>query len=347
MKQKKMTTIELAQEILDETPKISTIEGAKLVGVTPNYFSHLRSVLGKALRAQMVSKRAANRRVKRYLNGHPDVSMKQVAIELNLSPSTLGRVRKRLGLPPIRGREIREGYLKKIVALLEKNPTMSNNDVAKEIGRSRSFVASARKELGMDSLAKNNDILFLSIGQQVREVVLKEGHMMTDSQLAERIGVHPTTAHKWLKRLGLPTGKQRRYGGDEKYFKKMWADGWSDTDISKVMNCSRSRVQKWRIKHDLMANIIHSGIRESLEAKEHTPATLLDTIPSPMGTRRMDKVWAFAALGATRLWLKKRFPDVSNKELDEVCAKLLDWRIPKQLVHVVRRRHIEDPRSGS
>ncbi len=185
-----------------------------------------------------------------------------------------------------------------------------------------------------------SNVLFISIAQQIRDLIMEEGHLLTDDQLAERVGVSLMTIKRWLKKLNIPTGKQRRFGADEKYFRKMWEDGWSDCEIARVMGCHHQRIQKWRTRNGLIANVIHDSLRSDVSCKAHTPTTLLDVVGSPTGRKKLDQVWAFAALGANRRWLKARFPEVSMAEIDRVVDGLLEWKVPKHLRQVVRRRQL-------
>lgn len=234
-----------------------------------------------------------------------------------------------------------------MTTLLDRHPNASNRELAAMVGDgwAHSTIGRIRIELGHRRTPEEAAwILFISIAQQVRQLCIEEGHKLTDKQLAERIGIHFSTVRRWLRKLGIPNGRERRFHSDVEFFRKMWEDGWADAEVSRVMGCHHTRVQKWRVREGLVANMIHDNLRGDVDCKAHTPTTLLDMIGQPIGRKKLDTIWAFAALGSTEKWLKKRFPDVSKAEIARVVDHLLAWKVPKNLKRVIRRKQLIEGR---
>jgi hypothetical protein len=233
----------------------------------------------------------------------------------------------------------------RLLNVLERHPQASKRELSRRLDVPHSTIWYMRARLNVSrNRVQSDQVLFISIAQQIRDLVIQEGVNLTDEQLAVRIGVSLCTLQRWLKKLNIPTGKQRRFGIDERLFRKMWEEGWSDCAIARVMGCHHQRVQKWRTRNGLIANIIHDSVRNDFDCKGHTPATLLDIIGSPTGRKKSDLVWAFAALGATRRWLKARFPEVSMSEIDSISDGLLEWKVPRHLKTIIRRRQLKRER---
>lgn len=237
--------------------------------------------------------------------------------------------------------EEREDLEKRLLSVLEEHPHASKRELARRLGIHHSTVWYMRERLNASrNHEQASNVLFVSIAQQVRDLVIEEGRGLTDKQLSERVGVSLMTIKRWLKKLNIPTGKHRRFSHDDVHFRKMWEDGWSDSEIARVMGFHHQRIQRWRVRNGLIANIIHNNLRCDAACKSHTPMTLLDIVGSPVGRKKLDLVWAFGALGANRIWLKSRFPEVSMTDIDRVSEQLLDWRIPRHLKQVVRVRQL-------
>lgn len=272
------------------------------------------------------------------------MTAKEMAVKLDVSYDLLRYMRKKLGFSEVKDKNKIEARNKKIKELIEKRPDASNKDIAVEVGVSRSTVDIVRNKLGLGRSKEDScGILFMSIGQQVKDLVLAEGHKLTVEQLLERIGISRVTLYKWLKKLGIPTGQVKRSKKAAACFRKMWSDGWSDTEIASVMGCCHQRVQKWRVKEGLISNTIHCGKHKKSEGRLFTPSTLLDQIESPTGNPKTDQIWAFLALGAKKDWILKRFDPIEETEVDDIIANLINWRVPSVLASVIKKYHLIDP----
>lgn len=278
-----------------------------------------------------------------FLRDNPKSSIGVAAEVLGIKKSLVVYIRRKLQCAPRRSLKARENLKERIAEVLQKNPDISNRKLAEILGKPKTTVGSIRRELSLSRDADEaKDILFLSIGQQVRQIAIDDGEKLTDAQLAKKVGISLRTLQRWLEKLGIPTGKVRRYSSDEEYFRKMWSDGWSDVEIAKVMGCWYTRVQKWRYRNKLPANVIHHSLRTDALCRSHTPTTLLDVYPdSPTGSKKYDRIWAFAALGADWDWLCKRFPDIKRPELREVVGVLLAQHIPRNFRKIIRRKQLE------
>lgn len=303
--------------------------------------SHARIQIGKTGKRTGKQVEKLCEKYKKFIRDNPKAKTSVAAEALGITPMMVGYIRRKIGVAPKRSAKSRDRLKNKIRDILLEKPDLSNRELAERVGRPKTTVVSIRKELQMGR-ETTESILFISIAQQVRQIVVSDGLRLTDRQLANRVGVSLSTLHRWLVKLGIPRGKERRYGDDEEYFKKMWADGWSDVEISRVMGCVYQRVQKWRYRNKLPANVIHHSLRTDAICRSHTPSTLLDVLPgSPTGSKKYDRIWAFGALGADWDWLRKRFPDISRSELKKIVRMILDYKIPSNFRKIIRRKQLE------
>jgi transposase len=326
---------------LDAHPGAKNSEVAAALEVTVSVVTSVRVKIkrtGKRTAAQMDDLCA---RYKKFLRDNPKARGRIAAEALGLSSGMIAYIRKRIGVAPKRSAKARDRLKTRIRRILIKQPELSNRELASLVKKPKTTVVTIRSELGLSRDANEaREILFLSVAQQVRQIVKKEGLELTDEKLAKRLDVSLRTVSRWRKKLGIQSWKHRRYKVDEEYFRQLWSDGWSDTEIAEIMRCSHQRVQKWRYRNGLVANVIHDSIRKDSICRSHTPTTLIDIIGTQMENEVLDSVWAFAALGADREWLCKRFPHLSEGELDEVIEHLLKWKIPRNLKRIVRRSQL-------
>jgi AraC-like DNA-binding protein len=281
-------------------------------------------------------------RYKEFLRKNPNATIAESALFLGVSGDLIVYIRRK-HLKISNRKETKSQLKGRIKDVLGKDPNLSNRALAHILGRPKTTVVNARRELSMSQPAgEARDVLFVSISQQVRNIVLEHGEDLSDLDIAEKVGISLRTLLRWLKRLGIPSGKNRLTKPRSDQFQLMWADGWTDREISRVMGCNRRTVQQWRNKNKLIANMIHSHLPENHILRSHTPTTLLDVLGSPTGSKKLDRVWAFAALGANWKWLRKRFPDVSRAEMRKTIEHLLGWRFPKNIRQFVRRDQLRD-----
>lgn len=333
--QKKVATF------LDNNPKAKNFEIAEALKITLPTVSAIRIHIGRTAKRTTDQMAALCKRYRKFRKNNPKAGTRLASEALGVTPALIVYIRRKLEIAPRRSPRTRDRLKKKIKEVLGQRPDLSNRELAYVIGRSKTTVVGIRRDLNLSRDTLNSrDILFISVGQQVRQLVIKEGTKMTDDQIAKKVGIALSTLTRWLGKLGIPTGKKRRYGPDEEFFWKMWSDGWSDVEISRVMGCVYQRVQKWRYRNELQANVIHDNLRTDALCRDHTPTTLLDVTGSPMGSKSLDRIWAFAALGANRAWLYERFPDVARKTISEVVNHLLSWPVPKNLRRIIRRRQL-------
>ncbi len=326
---------------MDEHPDAPNPEIAEALMISQSDVSVIRIRVGRPAKRTAAQMDELCERYKRFMADNPKAKCKTAAEVLGVSRDMMSYIRRKLGVATKRSKAARTRLRNKIQRVLTENPHLSNRELAEAVGRAKTTVVKLRSELGMNRDPQQaRDFLFVSVGQQVRKLVLDRGMMMSDAELAERVGVAKSTLKRWLRKLGVPTGKQRKFGMDEKFFRKMWADGWSDGEIARVMGCGCQRVQKWRTRNNLVSNVIHHSLRMNAVCRSHTPATLLDVVGSPTGVPRLDKVWAFAALGADTKWLKRRFPDATWQEINEVVSMLLEWPVPRHLKKIIRRKQL-------
>jgi ElaB/YqjD/DUF883 family membrane-anchored ribosome-binding protein len=331
------------EALLDKNPEVTNTAIAEELGITLSKVSDIRISLGRTAKRTTAQMQELCDRYQNFLRDNPKASIKVAAEVLGVKKSLVVYIRRKLQCAPRRSLRAREKLKVKIEEVLRENPDISNRDLAAITGKPKTTVGNIRRDLRLSRDADDSkDILFLSIGQQVRDIVIQEGDKLTDKQLAKKVGISLRTLQRWLEKLGIPTGKIRRYSPDEEYFRKMWADGWSDVEIAKVMGCWYTRVQKWRYRNKLPANVIHDSLRTNALCRSHTPTTLLDIYPgSPTGSKKYDRIWAFAALGANWDWLCKRFPDAKKHELQDVVDILLNQDIPRNLRKIIRRKQLE------
>lgn len=332
---------------LDDNPDAPNRELAEEFGISESAASSIRVYLGRPAKRTSKQMEALRENYARFMEANPKAKTKIAAEALGTSRDMIVYIRKNLGMSRPRCPKARARLKNKIREILEKSPETSDRELAALVNRPKSTVVTLRRELQMSrSVKSSRDMLFYSIAQQVRQMLVRRGHFMTDRELADRVGVALSTIKRWLRRMGIPTGRSRKFGPDEEYFRKMWADGWSDVEISKVMGCGYQRVQKWRKRNNLVANMIHHSVRTNAVCRSHTPTTLLDLIGSPTGSLRLDKVWAFAALGCDKTWLRKRFPDVKKEDIDGVIRSLLNWTVPVHLRRIIRTKQLREDEKG-
>lgn len=326
---------------LDDHPEAKNQEIADALDITLSTVSTIRIQIGRTAKrtTQQMFKLCA--RYRKFRKNNPKATTRLAAEAFGVKSSLIVYIRRKLDIAPKRSARSRIRLKKKIKEVLSTRPDLSNRELAVLVGKSKTTVVSIRKELNLSRDADSSrDILFISVAQQVRRLVINDGHKLTDENLANKVGIALSTLKRWLQKLGIPTGKMRRFGPDEEFFEKMWADGWSDVEISKVMGCVYQRVQKWRYRNNLPSNVIHHSIRTNALCRDHTPTTLLDVIGSPMGAKKLDRVWAFAALGANKEWLCERFPEVKMKDTNRVIKHLLEWKVPRNLRRIIRRQQL-------
>jgi DNA-binding transcriptional regulator YiaG len=326
---------------LDNHPGAKNDEVAAALGVTVSCVSTVRVEIkrtGKRTSSQMDE---LCERYKTFMKDNPRAKTRIASEALGLTTGLVVYIRRKIGIAPKRSARAREKLKERIAGILKANPELSNRELAAVVNKPKTTVVTIRDELNMSRDADEaRDILFISVAQQVRQIVVAEGLELTDEKLAKRVGVSLCTIVRWRKKLGIPSWKKRKYQPDETYFRKMWEDGWSDTEIATVIGCCYQRVQKWRYRNKLIANVIHDSLRRDALCRSHTPTTLIDVVGKQMKTKKLDTVWAFAALGADRGWLKKRFPEVSNEEIKQVTDHLLQWAVPRNLRRIIRRKQL-------
>jgi DNA-binding MarR family transcriptional regulator len=340
----KKETAELQLRIaayLDANPQAKNTDIARDLDISIPSVTHHRVRLKRTAKRTQDQMKELCARYKQFMKLNPKAKTAIAAEALGVSTSLIGHIRIKLKMAPKRSIKEREKLKKKILGILTEKPDLSNRELATIVDKPKTRVIEIRREL---NLSRDGDdargILFLTIGQQVRQLVVEEGNSLTDKKLAQRVGISLTTLSRWREKLGIPAWKKRKYTPDEKYFLKMWEDGWSDVEIAKVMGCRYTRVQKWRYRNDLIANVIHDNLRKDALCRSHTPTTLLDMVGRQMELKSLDIVWAFAALGADKEWLKKRFPNVSKRDMKKVIDQLLQWQIPRNLLRIVRRNQL-------
>lgn len=337
-------TLALKQQVsdyLDERPHAKNPEISRALKIPLSAVSYFRIQLGRTAKRTSAQVEKLCREYQEFMRENPQASAKIAAEALGVKPSLIVYIRRKLDIAPKRSHRSRERLKARISQVLSETPDLSNRELANLVGKPKTTVVSIRKELDMGRDTQDS-VLFVSIAQQVRDLVLVEGERLTDEQLAERVGISLRTLQRWLAKLGVPSGKERRYQPDERYFKLMWSEGWSDVDIAKVTGCGYQRIQKWRYRNNYPANVIHHSLRRNALCRSHIPTTLLDVLPdSPTGSKKYDRVWAFAALGADWRWLRKRFPDISRAELRKVIDNLLAYRIPRNFRKIIRRKQLE------
>lgn len=275
------------------------------------------------------------------LKEFPSITKADAAKRLGVTVHTITHIRRKENLAVRRDNEKRNKVKKAIEEILKVSPGLTSKEVAALVGVSKSTANVIRIELGLARDKRDSmDFLFLSIAQQVKNIFVEFGNTITDRQFAEKVGVSLTTLYRWLDRLGIPTGKNRRYSEESDFFRKMWDDGWSDVEIANVMGCSHQRISQWRSYNGLIHNVIHIGLHEDYLIKSYTPTTLLDQVGSPMGSPKLDKIWGFAALGADREWLCKRFPDTPENTMNKIIESVIAWEVPRNLREVVRKNQL-------
>lgn len=336
------------EDFLDKNPRASNKSIAEELGIKLSKVSEIRILIGRTAKRSKEQMQELCDRYQEFFKDNPKASIKVAAEVLGVKKALVVYIRRKLKCAPKRSNRSRSNLREKIRAAVHENPDISNRDLAELLGKPKTTVSNIRKDMNLSrDIDEAKDILFISIAQQVRQVAMEEGDKLTDAQLAKKVGISLRTLQRWLTKLGIPTGKIRRYAPDEEYFRKMWADGWSDVEIAKVMGCWYTRVQKWRYRNKLPANKIHHSLRTNALCRSHTPTTLLDVWPgSPTGSKKLDKIWAFAALGADWDWLCKRFPDAKKHEIRTVVEILLGQKIPRNFRKIIRRKQLEGHAAG-
>ena len=129
---------------------------------------------------------------------------REIARRLGVNVGTVWIRRKKLGLPPNRPRGGPRKFTDEQLLSLYRMG-LTDREIAERLGVDRSGVCVRRRMLGLPPNVKPR------IDVERLKRLLSSGK--TASQVAEELGVHPTTVYKWVKRLKMAEREVRVVDG--------------------------------------------------------------------------------------------------------------------------------------